>query len=285
MTDIFTVQFWQTFFQEALQAAASRGLRILAILLLYWVLSKVLRRFIQAGLSRLVMRQEQSGEDQANRLRTLQGLVQSIVSYTLLFVLIIMLLDALGVNVTGIITTAGVGGLAIGFGAQKLVRDVISGFFFIVENQFAVGEYVTIGGGPGTIAGAGSVGIVEEVGMRITRLRDDQGRLWTIANGDITAVINHSRAPVEATIEIGIATGADVEKAQDLVNQAGEALYRQEGHRLQAPPRSQGIAAFDAVKTTLRVAIVSDPRALAVEQTRVRQAILERFVQEEIPLA
>lgn len=285
MTGIFTAQFWQTFFQEALQASTSRGLRILVILLLYWALNKALRRFIQVGLSRLVMRQEQSGEDRANRLRTLQGLVQSTVGYTLLFVLIIMLLDALGVNVTGILTTAGVGGLAIGFGAQKLVRDVISGFFFIMENQFAVGEYVTIGGGPGTIAGSGATGVVTEVGMRITRLRDDQGRLWTIANGDISAVINHSRAPVEATIEIGIATGTNVEKAQDLINQVGEALYRQEGHRLQAPPRSQGIAAFDAVKTTLRVAIVSDPRALAVEQTRVRQAILERLVQEEIPLA
>src|SRR5207244_3586993 len=97
------------------------------------------------------------------------------------------------------------------------VKDVISGFFLIVEDQFAVGDFVTIGP---------AIGTVEEIGMRITRLRDESGRLWILSNGDISIVTNHSRAPVESFVEIGIATMADVKKAAQVLNKAGEALFR-----------------------------------------------------------
>jgi small conductance mechanosensitive channel len=94
-----------------------------------------------------------------------------------------------------------VAGLAVGFGAQKLVKDVITGFFLLLEDQYAVGDYVTIG----TVTGT-----VEELGMRITRLRDDDGRLYILSNGDIGQVCNMSRGPLAGVLEVAIAASADV---------------------------------------------------------------------------
>jgi small-conductance mechanosensitive channel len=278
MSQYLTLHFWQGFWEETIRRAATGGLRIVAILLIYWFARVTLYRIIDAALARLVARQSRAvaSEEHANRLRTLQGLVKSIVGYVLFFVLLIMLLQALTVDVTGLITTAGVGGLAIGFGAQKLVKDVISGFFIIVEDQFAVGDYVTIGAATGEVV---------EIGMRITRLRDDQGRLWVISNGDITIVTNHSRNPIEAFIEVGVAPGTDTRRAAEVINSVGKELATAEGSHLLAAPRFLGVSGADNVRTLLRIAVVSDPRALASEQLRVREAILERFATEGIAIA
>jgi small conductance mechanosensitive channel len=278
MSRYLTLTFWQNFWADAFQLAASRGLRILAILLIYWMARQAIYRLIDAALARLVARQAHSAgsEEHANRLRTLQGLVKSIAGYVLFFVFLIMFLQALTVDVTGLITTAGVGGLAIGFGAQKLVKDVISGFFIIVENQFAVGDYVTIGAATGEVV---------EIGMRITRLRDDQGRLWIISNGDISIVTNHSRNPIEAFIEVGVAPGTDIKKAAEIIDASGKELAAAEGSRLLAAPHFLGVSAADNVRTLLRVSVVSAPRDLATEQLRVREAILDRFRQEGVVVA
>lgn len=280
MSRLFTLLFWQGFWEDAVQVAATRGLRILIILVIYWAARQSLYRVIDAALARLVARQTSQGisgsEERANRLRTLQGLVKSLVGYVLFFVLIIMLLQAITVDVTGIITTAGVGGLAIGFGAQKLVKDIIAGFFIIIEDQFAVGDYVTIGAATGEVV---------EIGMRISRLRDDQGRLWIVSNGDISIVTNHSRSPIEAFIEIGVAPGTEVKKAADIIDAAGTELKNAADTRLLAAPRFLGVSAADNVRTTLRIAVVSDPRTLAKEQLRVREAILDRFHTESIQVS
>lgn len=290
MSRYFSLDFWQGFWQDAVRLTTTRGLKILLILVLYWIARQVLDRVVDAALARLLARHAgQTGQltavEHANRLRTLQGLVKSVVGYVLFFVLLIMVLQELDVNVTGLITTAGVGGLAIGFGAQRLVRDVISGFFLIIEDQFSVGEFVTVGGPAGSIAGAGVSGVIEEIGMRVTRLRDEQGRLWTLANGDIVAVVNPSRAPVESYVEVGIAAGADVRRAQEVINAAGETLYREDAGKLDSAPKVLGVAGFDGARTLLRVSVVSNPRSLSAEQLRVREAIREALAREEIGVA
>jgi len=273
-----TADFWLDFYRGVFSAVTTRGLLILVILVGYAAARAVLYRIIDAALARLLARQARAatGEERASRLRTLQGLAKSVVGYVLLFVLVIMLLDAVGANVAGLLTTAGVGGLAVGFGAQKLVKDVISGFFLIVEDQFVVGDYVTIGA---------ATGVVEELGMRITRIRDDQGRLWVLANGDISTVTNHSRAPVQAFVDVGIAPSADVERARLLIDEAARDLHAGEPGALTAAPRVTGIAGWDAARVTLRVAVSAVPPHLAEEQIRVRSAIHQRLSAEGIPLA
>ena len=277
MSRILTPAFWQTLYQEALQGAATRGVKILIIILLYWVARQVLFRVIDLSLSRVAMRRARPAEAEAervNRLRTMQGLVRSIVAYLLIFVLVVMILDALGVNVTGIIATAGVGGIAIGIGANKLTRDMISGFFLIIEDQFAVGDYVTIGA---------ASGVVEEISMRVTRLRDDQGRIWTLSNGDISTVINHSRTQVEGYVDVGIASSADMQRAVEAINQMGQELLREESALLKGAPRVLGVPGFDAAKITLRVEVLADPKNLPSAQMRVREAVHLRLRQEGIP--
>jgi moderate conductance mechanosensitive channel len=279
LSEVFTISFWQKSWQDALRAMAESGVKILLILLIYWVARRIIYRVVNLALARVMARQGPivDGSERANRLRTLQGLVRSVTGYVLFFILISMILSQMSINVTGLITAAGVGGVALGFGAQKLVKDVINGFFIIVEDQFAVGDYVTIGGA--------STGVVEEIGTRITRLRDDAGRLWIISNGDINIVTNHSRSPVEAYIEIGVAPTADLKRVEAIINEVGEELAKTDGSKLSAPPKVLGVAGFDGTKTLIRVAVVSDPRALAAEQLRVREAILGRLNQEGIPVA
>lgn len=277
MSQILTPVFWQTLYQEALQGAAARGMKILVIILVYWVARQVLFRVIDLSLSRVALGRARPSEAEAervNRLRTMQGLVKSIVAYLLTFVLAVMVLDALGVNVNGIIATAGIGGIAIGIGANKLTRDMLSGFFLIIEDQFAVGDYVTIGT---------ASGVVEEMSMRVTRLRDDQGRIWMLSNGDISTVINHSRTQVESYVDVGIASSADLQRAAEAINQTGEELLREEGSLLKGAPRVLGVSALDAAKIVLRVEVLADPQNLPAAQMRVREAVHLRLRQEGIP--
>lgn len=278
MTRFLSAATWHSFWQHTLEVFAARGLLILVLLIAYMLARMAVNRVIDAALARLLEREHRHGdhEDRANRLRTLQGLTKSIAGYVLLFVLIIMLLDAVGANVAGIITTAGVGGIALGFGAQKLVKDVISGFFLIMEDQFAVGDYVTIGG---------ATGVVEDLGMRITRVRDDSGRLWILANGDISVVTNHSRAPVESSVEIGLAPAADVAKAQELISEACESLHAESPGDLHAAPKVKGVSGWDSTHVLVRVGITTAPRHLAAEQLRVREAIHRKLVEAGIPIA
>ena len=276
---IFSSDYWVDFGRRAIELITGRGILILLLVVGYFLVRATLFRLLDAGMARLAARHDREGSsaEHANRLRTLQALAKSICSFVLLFILIVMVLDAVGANVSGIVATAGVGGLALGFGAQKLVKDVISGFFFIVEDQFVVGDYVTIGG---------ATGVVEEVGMRITRVRDDQGKVWILANGDISTVVNHSRAPVESTIEVGLHPSADVAAAERIINEVGSRLFEGESDRkLVAPPRAAGVSGWDAGRVNIRVEITSEPRDLANEQLRVRQAIHARLVEEGIQLA
>ncbi|MCX8052460.1 MAG: mechanosensitive ion channel family protein [Armatimonadetes bacterium] len=160
-------------------------MRIIVILVAYVVVRsialKILRRFGQSLLAKVGKELLQAREA---RVRSVQTVIGSAISFILGFVAAIMICQAVGINVVPLLTTAGVAGLAIGFGAQKLVRDWISGIFILIEDQYGVGDTVTIGA---------VTGRVEEVGLRITRIRGDNGALYIIPNGDIAQVCNQSR--------------------------------------------------------------------------------------------
>ena len=194
----------------------------------------------------------------------------------LFFVFGVTLLKAVGFDIMPFITTASVVGLAVGFGSQKLVKDVISGFFIIVDDLFIVGDTVTIGG---------VTGRVQEMGMRVTRLVDPTGKLVILSNGDIGTITNLSRYPVEEFIEIAIGASADLNRAIQVINETGAELFANEGHYLKAPPRVLGVAALTAAAVTVRVSVVSDPRELPIEQMRLRSALREKLVTAEIALA
>lgn len=249
------------------------------IVLLYLLLRFVLRRLVDRVLWPALKQGEKKIDPaQASRIKTLASLVNSSISYILTFVFGIMLLRALRLDPIPLLTTASVAGLAVGFGAQKLVKDMISGFFILLEDQYAVGDYVTVGAVTGT---------VEEVGLRTTRIRDDAGKLYILSNGDITQVCNQSRGAVASFVEIGIAPAADVGKATDIINKAGEELaHAQSGLGFAEPPSVQGLGAMDAAKLTLRVSCpVTAPAKLTQAQIALRGLAHQRLVEAEIGLA
>ena len=155
---------------------------------------------------------------------------------------------------------------------------MISGFFILLENQYAVGDYVTIGGVTGT---------VEDVGMRTTRLRDDVGKLYILSNGDITQVCNQSRGAVATFVEIGIAGAADVDKATEVITAAGKELAQQRGDlEFDSPPVVQGLAGMDGSKLTLRVTCpIKAPAKLTDAQVALRSLAHQRLVEAGIGLA
>jgi len=246
------------------------------ILIFFVVVRFVAYRLIERVLKRAAERA--IGEApiiSAGRLRTLASLVRSTVFYALVFVSGIMVLRVFDVDAAPVLTAAGVVGLAVGFGAQKLVRDIISGFFIVLENQYAVGEYVTIGG---------ATGVIEEMGMRVTQIRDDAGKLVVIPNGDIGQVINHSRGPILASLEISVAADSDLAKVRAAIDSAGEEVAKRvEG--VVSPPKADGITGMDACRVTIRVSGEVKPGRQDAVQTALREQIRERFAKEGIKLA
>lgn len=160
------------------------------------------------------------------RLETMKSLMMSIVKYTVYFVAFTAIIKALGTDVTALITAAGIGGLAFGFGAQNLVRDVITGFFILFEDQFAVGSYVKVGE---------VEGIVEEMAIRVTKIRDFNGDLHTIPNGEIKTVTNKSRGKMRAWVDISIAYEEDIDKAIQVLNEVCEKLKAENKAIIEGP--------------------------------------------------
>jgi small conductance mechanosensitive channel len=245
----------------------------------YVLLRNLIYRLIDGVLASLLSHEARLGavEERTGRLQTLQGLCKSLISYVLFFVFGVLLLNAVGFNIMPFITTAGVLGLAIGFGSQKLVKDVISGFFIIVDNLFVVGDTVTIGAVSGQVI---------EMGMRVTRLRDTAGHLYLVSNGDIGTVINLSRYPVVDFVEVVVAATADLKRVEEVINAAGKQIEVAEGGALKEAPKMLGMASFTAAASTIRVSVVvADPPHLPTAQMRVRSALRAALLAAELPLA
>lgn len=251
---------------------------VVKIIILYLLLRWGLKRIIGKVLPPLISRSELGDQRHTARLKTLAGLIDSISAYVLSFIFGIMLLRAFHLDPVPLLTTASVAGLAVGFGAQKLVKDVITGFFILLENQYAVGDYITIGT---------ATGLVEDIGMRTTRVRDDFGKLYIISNGDITQVCNQSRGAIATFIEISLATAADLSKAREIINNAGEEIAKTRTDlQYTQTPAIIGISSMDSAKVTFRISCnTANPTKLTDAQIALRGMIHERLVDSEVPIA
>jgi len=151
----------------------------------------------------------------SKRKKTLRGLLKNIVKYVIIFVAIVTILDCYNVPVMAVLSTVGVVGVALAFGAQSLCRDVITGFFILLEDQYFVGEY---------IEAQGVAGYVEQFTLRCTYLRDFDGRLHIIPNGSMQLVTNHHRGNRRVMVEIGITYDRDIGEALKLLQSACDAV-------------------------------------------------------------
>lgn len=199
-----------------------------------------------------------------NRAITLSSLLKSVIMYTVYFMAGISILDLFKVPYQGVLAGAGIVGLAVGFGAQNLVKDVITGFFIIFENHFTVGEYITT---------AGVSGIVEEVGLRATKIRDFGGQLHIIPNGQITQVTNYNRGSMRAMVDVGIAYEEDVDQAVAALEEVCREVNRDLAEIITEAPQVLGVQAFGPSELTIRIIAKTKP----MEQWRVERELRKRI--------
>lgn len=189
------------------------ALRITLIAVAAWILVAVLTRMIRILRQRIMQR---LGErEQVKRAETLGRVLRYIVSVVISLMAGALILSELGVSIAPILGAAGVVGLAIGFGAQSLVKDYFTGFFILLENQLTTGDAVEI---------AGKTGLVEDVTLRFVRLRDYGGNVHYVPNNLITTVTNMSRGFAQAVIDIGIAYREDTDRVFDVMRAVGSEM-------------------------------------------------------------
>ncbi|MDE2127043.1 MAG: mechanosensitive ion channel [Armatimonadetes bacterium] len=278
MAHIFSAAHWMVTARGAWLQAGSALLRVVAVVLVYAIVRFVLLRSVEVLLAGLIRREQriEATALQVGRLETIRSLLRSVVNYILIFTFGVLLLKAVGFDMLPFITTAGVVGLAVGFGSQKLVKDVISGFFMILDQQYVVGETVTI---------AGFTGLVQELGMRSTRILDSSGRVVIFANGDIGTVVNLSRHPVMDPLEISVAANTDLQKLTTTINSAADVLMQGSAGRLRAAPTVEGISGFSAAALVVRVQVTADPTHLAEQTMAVRAGLRQALLGAGIVLA
>ena len=212
------------------------------------------------------------------RARTTASVLKSLTTATIGVVAGLMILDQLGIATGPLLASAGIVGVAVGFGAQTLVRDVISGLFMLVEDQYGVGDVVDLGD---------ASGVVEAVGLRVTRVRDVDGTVWYIRNGEVLRVGNRSQGWARAVMDVGIAYGEDVARAEDLLLDVAKKLKDDEqfGALVLEEPEMWGVESVTADGVVLRLVVKTQPLQQWAVARELRRRIKERFDAEGVRVA
>lgn len=261
----FTASVWEKLTNPATWIGlADTALRIVLII----VLAQVAIRITYKVIDRALLRQrKENGENKfrvkPRRFVTVGKLLKNVTNIVLNFIMMMLIISELGYDLAPLIAGAGVIGLAIGFGAQSLVKDVITGFFIVFEDQFAVGDVVQIATFKGT---------VEVIGLRTTRLRNWNGEVYAIPNGTITNVTNFSLADAQAVIDIPMAATRPLDEANHLVARSLEKVHEENAKVLSAP-RVLGVQAMTTGEYTLRIAVKCSPNAQAEVESLIRGEI------------
>jgi small-conductance mechanosensitive channel len=195
----------------------TQGLRILLILVIAFVADLVLRFVVPRVIRRAVCRQMEGKpeEEIEQRIHTLVVVLRSSGRFVLVVWALFTILPELGINVTPVLASVGIAGIALGFGAQSLVKDIISGLFILLENQYGHGDVVTV---------AGISGLVEEVGLRRTVLRDLDGIVHHVPNGEIAVASNQTQEWSRVNMNVSVAYGEDLDKVFEVINRVGNEL-------------------------------------------------------------
>ncbi len=253
------------------------ALRILLIVALswfaFWLLRLLLRRLERAAIS--AGHGVRTIEEQ--RVVTLVSLGRSVGSVVILAAALFMILEELGLAIGTLLAGAGVIGLAISFGAQSLVRDIISGLFILFENQFGVGDVIRTSGVSGT---------VEKMTLRIVVLRDIEGAMHVIPNGSITMVSNLTRAFSRAVVEVGVGYGEDADRVIDVLRAVAADFWQDPEWQplLTEPPTVPGIEAFGEAFLSVRMLATTLPLKQWEVARELRRRIKRRFDEEGIEI-
>lgn len=253
------------------------GIKVLGILIALIILSQM-SRWIVKWLERLVPEKDSLQATEAKkRAQTLGNILRHALLIVIFFIAILMILGELGIQLGPLLATAGIGALAIGFGAQGLVKDVISGFFIILENQYRIGDAIEV---------AGVSGLVESVSLRKTVLRDLEGRVHTVPNGEIKVVSNLSKEWSRAVVDIGISYRDDVDHIIDLLGQIGRELAGEEPYQsaILESPQILGVERFGESQLVIRMIVKTMPLKQWEVGRELRRRIKNRFDEKGIQI-
>jgi moderate conductance mechanosensitive channel len=255
-------------------------LALIAQFVLLWLIRRLVRKTTErakrerleqsrkvmrtAELSQLIMSQRT-----AQRANAIGSLLTSVTSVTIWAIAVLTILPLLGIAITPLLASAGVIGVALGFGAQTLVKDYLSGIFMIIEDQFGVGDVIDVGN---------VVGTVEEVALRYTRLRDLSGVVWYVRNGEILRVGNRSQGWTLAVVDIPVGYNENIEKVRDLVDKVGVDMDEDPTYddMLLSAPAFVGVESVSGEAVVIRIVAKAVPE---------KQGILARAIRERIKTA
>jgi small conductance mechanosensitive channel len=278
--DLFIKLGLSEFAARTLEFLLVRPLKIVLILLagviLGRILARTMRRFVQTGYHRAPVRPQTPRATQ--RAETVGQLAASVTRGVVIAVAVLMALDELGINLAPIIAGAGIAGLALGFGAQSLVKDVITGLFIVMEDQYGVGDVVTLGESSGT---------VEDVTLRVTRVRAVDGTVWFVPNGEIKRVGNSSMEWSRAVIDVIVTHDTNVQQAgAAILDEANQVAADDDwSPAILEPPELLGVQAMDKDGLTIRLMVKTAPREQFSVARELRGRISERLQREGIKTA
>jgi small-conductance mechanosensitive channel len=265
--------------QRILRSLVEHGLRIVVIIVLAFLIFKAVKSFLDRLERRLNAEDSQAGRS-AHRSHTLVGVMRGAFSIAIWTVTSFMVLDEIGLNLSPLLTGAGIAGIALGFGAQSLVRDFLTGFFVLLEDQYRVGDLIEI-----QLPDEGNVrGKVERFSLRATSLRGSDGTLHQVANGMIQVVSNRSAGWSRAIIDIGVSYREDLARVREALLEAGNELVEDEelGPFITEAPEILGVQELGESQVTIRMAARTLPGKQTVVARALRQRIKEAFDRQGI---
>ncbi|WP_456114935.1 mechanosensitive ion channel family protein [Streptomyces kaniharaensis] len=263
------------------------GVRIVFIIVLALVLRAVVRKLITQLIARMARSHEShddpsriggllantgvvNTERRQQRSEAIGSVLRSVASFTILGTAALMVLAALGVNLAPLLASAGVAGVAIGFGARNLVTDFLSGVFMIMEDQYGVGDEIDTGVATGTVL---------EVGLRVTKLRGAGGEIWYIRNGEVKRIANMSQGWSTATVDVQVGYKEDLVRAEDLILETAEALAKETPYDelVWEPVKILGVESVAADSVMMRVEARTAPGKAPVVARALRQRLKSAF--------
>jgi moderate conductance mechanosensitive channel len=266
------------------EAIIIRPIRIVVIILLAlavrWLLFRAINRLVRSTADSdvpVVLRplKERIGngalenlvsERRRQRAETVGSLLRSVTSLVIGVLALMLVLGEVGFALGPFIAGAGIVGVALGFGAQNLVKDFLSGIFMILEDQYGVGDVVDLGSATGT---------VESVGLRVTRLRDGNGTLWYARNGEVLRVGNHSQGFAQVSVDLPVPYGSDVDAAGAAMQAVADELVAEDefNEAILEEPKLLGVEQIDVDKVVLRLTVKVSP----ADQWRVARTLRQRI--------
>lgn len=240
---------------------------IVLILVAVKIVNSLAKRIIKKSIAKKIAKHPDSLA--AKKSETLAAMLNSVVRYTVYFFAVAGILSILGLSATvgSLVATAGIGGVALGFGAQTFVKDVVAGFFLLFEDQFAVGDYIMVGEYTGT---------VESISLRTTRLRLVNNEIATIPNGHIEVVVNYTRDNYTLFYNVDVAYDGDISEAQRIMLDVGKEYAKSSKHVVTGPV-PVGVVAITPKRATLRMNFSVAPLSQWEVERELNGAIAKAF--------